>query len=273
MISIFTTYTDPGKRMDPWKEALNCYKDFADEVIITGENWKEEFRWKEIGETFQEGFDSSTNDWVIRMDIDYFFHQNDKRKLLNALKKSNDYPAIALPQYQFFTADRFHMKTRLCVVLNKKKFPNIKLNGGGDYCLATLDNKLITPNNVPNFNIPIYQYDSMFRTKEIIAADRARFARAWFREFGEYGSRGGPNEKEAFEAWIDEIKLKYSHHTNKFNINHHPIYIIEKLKNLSKNQFGFDMFGNKNKVNKSFKKYVKGKKELYLGTIINNKLR
>ena len=30
--------TDPVERMDPWEEALSCYKDFADEVIIVGEN-------------------------------------------------------------------------------------------------------------------------------------------------------------------------------------------------------------------------------------------
>lgn len=270
MISIFTTYTNPEKRMDPWKEALSCYKDFADEVIITGEKWKEEFRWKEIGETFQEGFNSSSNDWVIRMDIDYFFHQNDKDKLLKALRNSFDYPAIALPQYQFFTADRFQLKTRLCVVLNKKKFPNIKLNGGGDYCLATLDNKLITPKSVPNYNIPIYQYDSMFRTKEIIASDRARFARAWFREFKNYGSRGGPNDAAAYEAWINEIILKYANHTNKFKLSDHPVYISEKIRNLTKDQFGYDMFEYKDKVKKSFKNYVNGKKEIYLGTLINN---
>ena len=28
-ISIFTTMTNPDERMDPWKEALNCYKDFG----------------------------------------------------------------------------------------------------------------------------------------------------------------------------------------------------------------------------------------------------
>ena len=38
-LSIFTTYTDPEKRNDPWKEALNCFNDIADEVIVTGSDW------------------------------------------------------------------------------------------------------------------------------------------------------------------------------------------------------------------------------------------
>ena len=35
--------TNPKERMDPWKEALNCYNDFADEVIVVGKQWKQEF--------------------------------------------------------------------------------------------------------------------------------------------------------------------------------------------------------------------------------------
>ena len=44
-ISIFTSMTDPEKRMDPWREALNCYEDFSDEVVIVGQNWPEEFKF------------------------------------------------------------------------------------------------------------------------------------------------------------------------------------------------------------------------------------
>ena len=42
-LSIFTTMTDPESRMDPYREALKCYEEFADEVVIVGEDWPEEF--------------------------------------------------------------------------------------------------------------------------------------------------------------------------------------------------------------------------------------
>ena len=32
-LSIATSYTNPEKRMDPWREALACYEDLADEVV------------------------------------------------------------------------------------------------------------------------------------------------------------------------------------------------------------------------------------------------
>ena len=71
-LSIFTSMTNPELRNDPWKEALECYKYFADEVVIVGKDWPYDFSWDYIGKTFQEGFDKSNSDWVMRMDIDYF---------------------------------------------------------------------------------------------------------------------------------------------------------------------------------------------------------
>ena len=48
-ISIFTSMTNPEERMDPWKEALECYNDFADEVIVVGKDWDYDFSWEKIG--------------------------------------------------------------------------------------------------------------------------------------------------------------------------------------------------------------------------------
>ena len=85
-ISIFTTMTNPEERMDPWKESLACYEDFADEVIVVGENFKNEFTWSDIGKMFTEGLNRSTGDWVLWMDIDNLFHEKDIDSLRNGLK-------------------------------------------------------------------------------------------------------------------------------------------------------------------------------------------
>ena len=74
-ISIFTSMTNPEARKDPWNEALECYEDLGDEVIIVGKDWPEKFVWDHIGKTFQEGFDKSSGDWAIRMDLDYFLEK------------------------------------------------------------------------------------------------------------------------------------------------------------------------------------------------------
>ena len=56
------------------------------------------------------------------MDIDYFFHEKDFDKIRNALDKFKNYPALAFPQYQFFTPDRYQIKTRICIASIKDFF-------------------------------------------------------------------------------------------------------------------------------------------------------
>lgn len=263
--------TDPEKRNDPWKEALECYNFFADEVVVVGDDWPYEFSWDHIGKTFQKGYDKCTSDWVMRMDVDYFLHEKTKNKLFNALEKYNDYPAISLPQYQIFTPDRYQIKTRICLLFNKKKYRNIKLNGGGDLTLATLDGELIDPKEVPMVNVPIYQYESTFRTKEILLEDRGRFARAWFRYFDTYESRGGGTPEEAFDAWFKEIAKRYPKHSFKLKINNHPKFIIHKLKSIEEEHFGYNAF-NLKKVTKFENKYlIKGLREKYINPILYRK--
>ena len=269
-ISCFTTMTNPEQRGDPWREALNCYKYFFDDIVTIGEDWPEEFKFDLIGKYFQKGYDQANSDWVFRMDIDYFFHEKDLNSLEKILYKYNEYPAIFFPQYQFFTPDRYQIKTRLAVALNKKKFSDIKFDGGGDLCLPTLKNKILHFSDLPNASIPIYQYDSLFRTKDIIANDRARFARAWYRQFGNYGDRGGETPKAAYEAWIKMIEKKYKFHTNKINLSQHPTFIKKKLENLEIDQFGYDAFGLANNIKRPFKNYIKGYKERFFDLRFTN---
>lgn len=262
-LSIFTSMTNPDQRNDPWKEALECYDHFADEVVVVGEDWPDVFSWEHIGETFQKGYDKCTSDWVIRMDVDYFFHENDLNRLRKALVRFNNYPVIAFPQYQFFTPDRYQIKTRICLAFNKKKFNNIRLNGGGDLTLATINDELIDPKKVPNVNIPIYQYESIFRTKEIIRQDRARFATAWLNFFGEVGDRGGSRPEEAYEAWYEMVKDRYPKHNFKISLDDHPKFIKEKIRDIPKNQFGNNAFGLKNTQKVKPIYHLKGLREKY----------
>lgn len=263
-LTIFTSMTNPEARNDAWREALDCYESLADEVVVVGEDWPNEFSWDHIGKTFQEGFEKSNSDWVIRMDIDYFFHEKDFEKIRSSLNKYKDYPCIAFPQYQFFSPNRYQLKTRLCAAFNKAKFPDIKLNGGGDLTLATLNGELINPKKVPNLFVPIYQYESTFRTKEIILSDRGRFARAWYRYFGEFNDRGGQTNEEAYNAWFEMVQERFPKHSFNLDIHKHPKFIQEKLRTLKKDQFGYDVFGLKSKRKFSLIYLLKGIKEKYI---------
>ena len=267
-ISVITSYTNPEERMDPWKEALECYENFADEVVVTGQNLKDEFEFSDIGLMFQEGFDKAGGDWVVKMDIDTFLHEKDFNKLYSAMKKFSEYPAISLRKFQFFTPERYHMKSRMAMVVNKKKFKNIKFNGGGDGCDPTLNGILLNEKNVPVSLVPFWNYDSVFKTKEIIAKDRARFARAWKRTYGNYGDRGGPESETAFNSWINMIEERYKKHIFNMPFDNHPSFIKEKLLKLNDHQFGNDLFGIDKSIKRSFKDYLSAINEMYINEVI-----
>ena len=267
-ISVITSYTNPDERMDPWKEALECYENFADEVVITGQNLKDEFEFSDIGLMFQEGFDKADGDWVVKMDIDTFLHEKDFNELYSVMKKSSEYPAISLRKFQFFNPERYHMKSRMAMIVNKKKFKNIKFNGGGDGCDPTLNGVLLNEKNVPVSLIPFWNYDSVFKTSEIIAHDRARFARAWQRTYGNYGERGGPEPELAFNSWINMIEDRYKKHIFKMPFEKHPSFIKEKILKLNNLNFGYDLFGISNSIKRGPKDYLTAINEMYLNELI-----
>jgi len=255
-VSVFTHMTNPELRNDPWKESLDCFHDIGNEVVVVGESWPTEFKWDYIGKVFQEGFNKSKGDWVINMPIDYIIHENDIERVLEFLVRNKDEPAVSFPQHQFFTPDRYRLQSKVCIALNKKKFPQIKMNGGGDLCLPTLNGNRILPETVPQIDVPIWNYDKVFGTKETISNDRARFARAWYRQFNEWGIFGGPSPEEAFNAWMLMVESRYKKHVFQVNLEEHPKYLKENLFNLNNLQFGHSAFGLKDTVKIRISEYI-----------------
>ena len=55
--------------------------------------------------------------------------------------------------------------------------------------------------------------------------------------------------------------VKYPKHVHKIDLNNHPKYIIEKLKSLDKNQFGYSAFGLKNDWSSNFINHIQELKQ------------
>lgn len=305
-ISIFTSITNPEQRQDAWKEALECYLDFADEVIVVNgssielnisplcgmygqstpdklkfiyNKWPEEFDWKFIGQQFQRGYDACTGDWVLRMDIDYIIHENDFEDIRKFLDNCTT-PVACMPKKQFLLADEYRVKSLIPIAFNKKKYGDrIKLDSGGDLCQPSLDGIEIDKEKMPIISrkvpvmvsgvsnkqieerlpnvqeedgilymmdkgIHIWNYDFSLKEKEVIKKDFARFARAWYRTFGKY-TLGGPDDESAFNYFLKMQTGRYrSGGWASCQYQEHPKYIQEKIKNITPEQFGYNMFGN-----------------------------
>lgn len=271
-LSVFTTITDSQRRGDLWRQASDCYEDLADEVVVVdgtyrfpttkdqfigelqgeGHNkvvlneWPKEFMWDFIGQQFQRGYEACTGDWVIHADLDFIFHEDDFDKIRNACVDWNEYPALTFNKRQFILPDRYNVKSRLVLAVNKRKFGDrIKFNSGSDLCQPSLDGNYISTNDVPNLKIPFYNYEKLLKTKEQIMEDQGRMERAYFRYFGQYQMGSNGTDEDAFQKWYETQKRKLKKPHQKIDLYQHPKYMQDTIEKLKPHQFGHSMFGYK----------------------------
>lgn len=260
-ISIFTTLTNPRVRGDNAKDALKCYEELADEIVIVNGNgtkdsrqdgkfktifkkWPKEFSWEFIGRQFQRGYEACSGDWVIHCDLDFIFHENDFEKIREACEIYNDQPAFTMLKRQFILPDRYNLKSRLVVAVNKGKFgERIRFDSGGDLAQPSINSKYIEPGTVPDVKIPIWNYEKLTKSKEQIAEDQGRMERAWFRHFGKYQMGSDGTNQSALEKWLKAQEGKFNKPQEKIKLEDHPKYIQETIKNLTLEQWGYSGFG------------------------------
>ena len=268
-LSIFTTCSNPIERQDPFYEAISCYKDLADEVIIINGKigdeynletelvqmndkvkvvryeWPEEFSWEFIGQQFQRGYEACTGDWIIHADLDFFFHENDFDKIRKTLEENSEEPAVSFWKYQFLLVDRYRLKSRLVITVNKGKYKNrIKFNSGGDLCQPSLDGMELKPDTVKEIGVPFYNYDFCFKEKNVIAKEFYRMAKARNKVFP--NDNWGIESKEKALEYFKKMQLgRFENNLNdykKIKLEDHPRYIQDRIYNIKPNQFGFNMF-------------------------------
>lgn len=260
-LSIFTTLTNPEKRSDLWREALACYRDLADElVIVDGGNsydavekysniylyheWPKEFSWPFIGEQFQRGYEACTGDWVIHCDLDMIFHERDFGRIREAFREYNSSPAISFYKWQFILPDRYNLKSRLLLAVNKGKFGDkIRFDSGGDLCQPSYNGDQLLLQDMPQSGVPFYNYEKVLKTKTQIMDDQGRMERAYKRHFGHYQLAKNDTDSSAFQGWLQMQYGRLNKPHEKIPLTAHPKYMQETLKNLQPGQFGYSAFG------------------------------
>ena len=246
-LGIFTTITRPYERGDNVDESLACYNDLADVVtVIDGEKtWPQEFHWQLIADHFQRGYEQCDADWVLHMDMDFYFHENNFDDVRQGLSEAEGEPALGFLKWQFILPDRYNIKSRLILAVNKKEFGDrIKFDGGGesDLCQPSLDGKYLSPDDVKILRIPFYNYEKLTKTKEQIADDVGRMDRAYFACFGKY-QYGNGDDQSAYEGWYHMVQGRFAKPSARIPLEAHPKYVQEIIKNLTPDQFGYNGFG------------------------------
>lgn len=256
-LSVFTTVTNPTVRGDNWQDALRCYYDLADEVIVVNggfdmpstnnlktvyHEWPQEFDWPLIGQQFQRGYEAATGDWVIHADIDFLFHENDFARIREAFESHPDAPALSFWKWQFILPDRYNLKSRLVVAVNKKKYGDrIRFDSGGDLCQPSLDGEEIKPDFVDEARVPLYNYEKILKTSDQVSDDCGRMARAWDRHF--HDKKLGYDNESAFDEWVHMMRGRFAKPQEHIKLTAHPKYIQKTIEGLVPDQFGHNGFG------------------------------
>lgn len=243
-LGIFTTITNPEVRGDNYKDALACYNELADIVtVIDGKKtWPHDFSWPLIGQHFQRGYEQTDADWVIHADLDFIFHEKDFSAIREAFEQNPNEPALSFYKHQFILPDRYNLKSRLVIAVNKKKFGDrIRFDSGGDLCQPSLDGKELKPDYVKEAKLPFYNYEKMTKNEEQIRNDVERMAKAWARYFGEYKLG---TELTAYDEWLKMVKGRFNKPQQSIALKAHPKFVQETIKNLQPDQWGFSGFGN-----------------------------
>lgn len=267
-LSIFTTATSPNIRGDNYYDSLNCFRDLADEVVIVDGSyqannpdkkwfdddtwyfkreiyeWPYDFDWLQISRAYQKGYENCTGDWALFADLDFIFHEKDFEAIRKVMQDNNDKPALSFWKFQFILPDRYNLKSRRVIAINKKLVGDrVKMNGGGDLCQTTLDGKHLTPDDVPESRIAFYNYEKILKTKDQIIDDVGRMERAYFKQFGvrQYGSDGTP--EDIYNKWYAAQRGKFEKPQEHISLTDHPKYIQDTIKNLKPENFGYNGFG------------------------------
>jgi glycosyltransferase involved in cell wall biosynthesis len=255
-LSIFTTTTNPLERGDPYHEAIKCYKDLADEVVVVNGGgqlteqsgikyvnykWPKEFSWDFIGKQFTRGYKACTSDWVIHADLDFLFHEKDFEEIRQVLGSHPHAPALSFYKWQFTMPDRYNLKSRLVIAVNKGEYGDrIKFDSSGDLCQPSLDGKYLSPDDVPESGIEFYNYEKLLKTEEQIKDDVERMARAWHRHFGDY--KLGTDDT-AYSEWLQMALGRLGKPHKHIPIHEHPKYIQDTILKLRPDQWGYNAFG------------------------------
>lgn len=268
-LSIFTTITNPIKRQDPYLEAINNYCALADEVIVVDGGstdgsleeieklrnekirvvtyeWPEKWEWEQIPRSMNYGLKQCSGDWAIKMDIDRFFHGKDFDKIRATLEET-DKPIASFLCYNFPITDLYFCKGYRACGINKKDFgERIKLGRSTNMPHLSLSHPILvtgTENEVPygEYNIgghiklgtPLYNYDNTFKDKKTIR----RLWKQYWKAYCDYYKK--PYPKMDLIKYFISIQKANLKNAAKFS-GEHPSEIGYKIKNITKDQFGYN---------------------------------
>lgn len=261
-IGTYILVQNPKTNNYPYLETINCCLDFADEILLVdgGTNdgsfeklpkdkrikimkreWPDNSDWNYLTQQYDFGLQNLSTDWRIKMDADYVFHEDDVKSIKQFLEQNQDKKIVSFEKCGFNLIDRYRVKTKVGLAVNKKLDPNIHWNSNDKYQSGdvVLEEETWTPSG-----IKVWVYDNCFKNKKNIGKVMNKFAKACWNKYGK--NWGYESEKKALWFFIKLARTRIeSYQQNIIRLEEHPKYIQEKIKNMNKKMLGFSLFGYK----------------------------
>lgn len=276
-LTILTTITRPNERQDKWIEALSCYHELADEVIVVNGSglmpiqikarfpkvkevslfWEHDWNWIELPRHLNAGLDEATGDWVLKLDIDQLIHEDDfsaLRELLADIPK--ECHSATMQKMSLTYAKKYYEKGSQEVLFRRLKGIRFGKNiqRKTDLCFPVDTNGIKGFETVDGYVLPLgkslksyrtrfhyWNYDYFFKTEEFTKKEFWRMAQAYQRYFGEYAF--GDSEEASFQCFLNMVHSRYLKSPYTAELETHPKFIQDAVKTLTSKQLGFNCWG------------------------------
>lgn len=267
-ISVILLTANPTEKQYAWKESFQSYLDFADEVIVI--NGGEEdlqftdnkkliiinkpdppvWTWAEHAKNLNLALEKATGDWIIKVDIDWIFHQKTMAELRQKLSTYQAH-VVTMQKMTFYPKMRYVQKGEIPNIINAKYKKTIKFGRDKQqysdltYPIATtgaLDKDGVALGNLvgqkywAKSGVEFWNFDYTFATIELMRKKWLRMSASHKEYFGE--TTWGETEEKAEELFLRNMRGKFRRGLDIVDITMLPKYIHERIQNLQPEQFG-----------------------------------
>ena len=267
-LTVLTMITKPDERQDKWREALQNYLSFADEVVCVNggsklefegvkmidREWPDDWKWQQLPDQLNFGKIHCTGDWILKLDIDMMLSPLDYYKLRKFLDNfdNENIDSVKLSKLNFVADMRYYSKSSHPILFRNK--PDIGFGWvkdfiesdncvpmritGYDYIRGMFEGIMLGSVLAP---VSYWNFSYTFKTKKVAKAHYGRMARAWKLFFN--NNNIGQDEEEAWKNFKNDLKRKVKRATYKVELGQLPKEIRSAIKNLTPEQKGYNAWG------------------------------
>lgn len=269
-ISVIVITANPIHKQYAYYEALQSYAELADEVIVFDGGFEtfsvpprktivmhepdpEVWGWEEHALRLNKALDAATGDWIIKVDIDWIFHENSFVEIRKRLEGLTDKPVASFQKMNFYPNMKYKQKGEVPIAINKIFKDRVRF--GKDQSVYTdLTYPIWNLQGVDRKGVPIgdlvdvdywgrtgvefWNFDYTFKTIKRAKELFLRGSQAHENYFGK--SQWGKNEDEAFDVFIKNMKHQQKVGFDIKKIGMLPKYIRERITNLKPEEFGYN---------------------------------